>query len=587
MSSVGRRRFEAWIPLVLCTLVLPFGALLIRPWVELGVVDDWSYIRTSQVLANSGHITYNGWATAMLGWQLYVGALIIKLFGFSFTAPRVGTLLVATGAGALMQRLYVRLGLSEWNSAAVTLIFLCSPPFLATTFSFMSDAYGMLVLLGCCYCSVRALQAERASAATAWVCAAAIGTGVGGTTRQIAWVGVLVMVPCTIWLLRRNRSAVLLGSLCTVLAVGMIPFFLWWFNRQPYSIPESAFPAQAPSLAHLVTVDLPNFIERAGFEVLFLTTPLLLCFLRTVGRSRRALLALSLVLSYWCIRIPHLHRGGDLWTWGVPYIANNFWFSGWEEFPSYVGKPALLLTPHVRLVLTVLVLAGELGLINLLLLRRPAAADSLPVAVAPVRVMPRLSPTQLLLLLGPCTLAYLILLLPRFLYPGLLDRYLMFPAAILLGVAVLLYQAKVSSRLPGAVWIFAACYMAVNVMGMHDTFDLFRAQAKLLARLQGAGVPRVQVDGGAQFNGWTEILQSGHLNDPRIRIPAGVYRPMPLIHSTDRCHTRYLELTPSVHAKYVVSFDPNACGGRTGYEEAFSSWLGPNRQVLYAVRGPE
>ena len=523
----------------------------------------------------------------MLGWQLYVGALMIKLLGFSFTAPRVATIILATGAGALLQRLYVRLGVSEWNSAAITIIFLCSPPWLAATFSFMSDVYGIFVLLGCCYCCVRALQAEQPSAATAWVCAAAIGTAVGGTTRQIAWLGVLVMVPCTLWLLRRNRSALWIGGVCTALSMATIPLCIWWFNRQPYALAESVITAKGMSLWHLVRVEVPYFVQQSGFELLFLTAPLMLCFLVLAGRGRRVLLALGLVLLYWAIRMASLYRAGDLRLWGVPYLINNLWYGGWEQFPSYVGQPALLLTNRVRVVLTILVLAGELGLVSLLAVRRSVSAASLKQKPVLADGTPPLSFHRTLTVLGPCTLAYLLLLLPRAVNPGLLDRYLIFPEVLLLALAALLYQRKISRNLPGAVWVLAFAYMGVNAMGMHDTFQLFRAQTHLLQRLQAAGVPRVQLDGGEQFNGWTEILQTGHLNHPLIRIPAGAYRPVPTILSKDRCHTGYLELTPSIHARYVVSFEPNACGGPTGYQETFATWLPPRRQTLYAVKGPE
>lgn len=586
MSSTIVRRIGASLPVLLCVLILPLCALVIRPCVEIGIVDDFSYIRSAQLLAQTGRIVYNGWATAMLGWQLYLGALMIKLFGFSFTAPRVATLLVGMGTAGLMQRLYVRLGIRDWNSAAIAILFLSTPPWLATTFSFMSDVYGMLVLLGCCYCCVRALQAEREGSAAAWVCAAALGAGLGGTARQIAWVGVLAMVPSALWLLRRNRKALLLGGISAVLGIAMIPICMHWFSLQPYSIPES-ISAQGLSLKHLVRVAVPDFLEQIGFELLFLMMPLLLCFLPLVGRSRRSIVALSLVVSYWVIRIPHLYRGGDLMTWAVPYLFNNLWFSGWEDFPSYVGRPALLLTYNVRLLLTILVFAAEAGLISLLFLERPGLQMVRAVASTSERGSRQLSVEQLAVLFGPCTFAYVILLLPRFLAQGLLDRYLLFPEAVLLGAIILVYQHKVRPALPAAAWALISVFVTVNTMGMHDTFNLFRAQTRLLERLQLAGVSRLEVDGGTQFNGWSEILQTGHLNDPRIRFPAGAFHPVKIMKWSDTCHTPFLELMPSVHGRYVVSFDPNACGGRTGYEESFSTWLGPRRESLYVVKGRE
>jgi hypothetical protein len=50
----------------------------------MGLNDDWPYIWSARLLAEAGHIRYNGGASAMLGWQLYLGALFHKIFWFLF-----------------------------------------------------------------------------------------------------------------------------------------------------------------------------------------------------------------------------------------------------------------------------------------------------------------------------------------------------------------------------------------------------------------------------------------------------------------------------------------------------------------------
>jgi hypothetical protein len=60
----------------------------------MGINDDFSYIRTAQTFAQTGHFVYNGWATAMLGWQVPAAALLIKVFGFSFSVVRIFGLLI-------------------------------------------------------------------------------------------------------------------------------------------------------------------------------------------------------------------------------------------------------------------------------------------------------------------------------------------------------------------------------------------------------------------------------------------------------------------------------------------------------------
>jgi hypothetical protein len=73
---------------LLCALAVLLCALLSRPYVNMGISDDGPYIVMAQTLARTGRIAYNGWAAPMIGWQLYLGAAFIKLFGFSFTTVR-------------------------------------------------------------------------------------------------------------------------------------------------------------------------------------------------------------------------------------------------------------------------------------------------------------------------------------------------------------------------------------------------------------------------------------------------------------------------------------------------------------------
>ena len=88
-----RAAVKNFLPAIVCPLTLLACYFVIQPYAEIGIIDDWSYIKTAQVLAQTGHIAYNGWGSPMLGWQIYFGALFIKLFGFSFTAVRFCTVM--------------------------------------------------------------------------------------------------------------------------------------------------------------------------------------------------------------------------------------------------------------------------------------------------------------------------------------------------------------------------------------------------------------------------------------------------------------------------------------------------------------
>lgn len=60
---------------LLCAGVFAVCFWIAWPVAEMGFVDDWSYTKSAQVFAQTGHFAYNGGATAMLGWQVAWGAL--------------------------------------------------------------------------------------------------------------------------------------------------------------------------------------------------------------------------------------------------------------------------------------------------------------------------------------------------------------------------------------------------------------------------------------------------------------------------------------------------------------------------------
>ena len=145
MSIVNRREAQISVSTILlrnqallCSFALPVCTLIARPFVEVGINDDFTYIRSALHLAQTGRIAYFGWGSPILGWQLYLGALFIKLFGFSFSVVRFSVLLVAAATVYLLHRILVRCGISEANATIGTLTFALSPLFLPLAFSFMT-----------------------------------------------------------------------------------------------------------------------------------------------------------------------------------------------------------------------------------------------------------------------------------------------------------------------------------------------------------------------------------------------------------------------------------------------------------------
>ncbi|MGH9596175.1 MAG: hypothetical protein ACRD3K_05205, partial [Edaphobacter sp.] len=230
-----------YIHMFACMLALLFCVLVSRPFASMGVGDDWSYFWTARVLADTGRLTYNGWGAMPLGWLAYLGALFIKLFGASLTATRFSVLFVSLACTALMQRIFVRTGATEWTASVATLTLVLSPLFLPLSITFMSDIPNLFILAICIYCCLRTFQSVSDKAAVGWLIAAALSNIAGGTVRQVAWLGALVIVPAVAWYLRQRRYILLTGALLWILSALCIALYLRWFHAQPYVVVEKIF----------------------------------------------------------------------------------------------------------------------------------------------------------------------------------------------------------------------------------------------------------------------------------------------------------------------------------------------------------
>jgi len=563
------------LPAILCALTLPLAALAIRPFVEMGLCDDWSYIKTVQVLARTGHVVYNGWATALLGWQLYLGAMFVKLFGFSFSIVRASILPIAMATAFLTQRTMVRAGISEWNASLGTLVLVVSPLFLPLTFSFMTDVSGLFCIVLCLYACLRALQADTDRAAFAWICFAAISNAIGGTARLIAWLGVLVMVPSTLWLLRRRPHFLLAGSMLYLVCVAFIFASIHWFHQQPYSVPENLI--RDPITLRTFATLFRNLVRAALDTSLFLL-PILLAFIPELRRGNRRstlfFVAGSGLFLLFCLM--ETHRS-VLHYWLAPYLGTYVTPYGLMEDDAIHGR-RVVLTYGIRLLLTSLVAASVLSLFALLLARlkklQPASDPSLSI-----------SWHRLGMVIVPFMTAYIVVLIPRAASKvGFYDRFVLPIQLMALIVILRFYQERLRTRLPAATLIPIAIYAAFSIAGTHDVFSLFRARLAMVDELRSAGVPPTAIDAGFEYDGWNQIEKTGFINDPHIHLPPGEHFSPPKA-SFDVCRPFYLDEFSALTLRYGMALDPAECLGQAEFAPVTArTWLGPRYTTIYVVR---
>ena len=534
----------------------------------MGVCDDWPYILMAQKLAATGQFAYNGWAAPMIGWQLYLGAAFVKMFGISPTAVRMSTLMVAMVLAILLQRTLVRASVSERNSTIATLSFVLSPLYLILSVTFMTDIQGLFALVICLYGCLRALQARTSSAAIGWLLFAVVTNAVFGTARQIAWLGILVMVPCTLWLLRTQRRVVIGGAAATAAGAVFIFICLQWLKHQPYNVPEHVLVGAFP-IGHMAAEMVRTFLDAP-----FLLLPIVALFLPQVRRSRPRVLAVcSLVfLGYLFLATypSHLRGNFPLEPTGGDWIGIH----GTYEFIILKGNAPRLLSRGMQVLLTIVSFGGVYGLISLLNSRdtRPARESA-----------KGLSWNQLGVVLVPFSVVYAMLLVPRAGAYHLTERYLLALLVVALLYMVLVYQERVREELPAACGVLVGIMAVYGIVNTHNTFSIDRARVQLANELTAAGVPDTAVDNGWEYNLGVELRHSAYINTDRIAVPAHAYQPAPPL-PEGTCEVNAYDFTPHIQPLYGISFDPNACYGRAPFAPVqYSRWLGSEPGTLYVV----
>jgi hypothetical protein len=158
------------------------------------------------------------------------------------------------------------------------------------------------------------------------------------------------------------------------------------------------------------------------------------------------------------------------------------------------------------------------------------------------------------------------------------------PVALI--VAIRLYEQWVGPRLPASCAAILALYAALAIMGTHDWFAWQRARLAAIGELIAliaSGVPRTGIQGGLEYDGWTQLEFGGHINDMRIKVPPGAYVPHPEVPQV-ACAFKLDSApdTPAIHPEFSVGFEPMAClNPFPDPPVPFRAWLPPFRRLVY------
>lgn len=569
-----------------CVLTVVGCALLTNPVANMPFSDEFSYDKTALEFARTGHILYNGWATATLGWLIPWGSLFIKIFGFSFTGMRLSMLPIDALTVYLFHQILRRFGINPGNAIFGTLAFALSPIFLPSAVSFMTDVPGMLIIFVCMYMCQQAVKSATDRSALMWLASATAFNIAAGTVRQIAWLGALVMVPSTVWLLRKRRGAKATGIVLWTISFIAVLIFLHWFNNQPYSVPEhiiwaritwGTFPHLAAQLIKMVLC------------LLLIVLPMTVAWLPFVrGLSRNGWARIGGVLAVFVAFEIFANAMGRMDTWLMPWLMYLLPEQSSLQ-PGMFGTP-LGMPLWIRFAISFLVIAAAVMAVEL----EFEWSESPHRRIIPGFARTGTSWSEIAWILGPFSLSYVLLLMPRGAFDVIQDRYMVGLVPSILIVLLKLYQQQIGPRVPAVSIVMLVLYAAYSVAGTHDYYAESRAQVQAIQMVEDAGVPRKSIQAGFPSDGWIQIENGGHINEPRIKVPAGAYNPKSFSKIPEKCRDGFTNFAPAIDPKYFILFPwfknpstppPSWCFVRANFPPIhYTTWLPPFHESMYVKK---
>jgi hypothetical protein len=237
------------------------------------------------------------------------------------------------------------------------------------------------------------------------------------------------------------------------------------------------------------------------------------------------------------------------------------------------GHNAVVLPPVCQVLLMLAVLVTGICLFACLLAPARLAEDT--TASQPTEA---LTWKETLWLLLPFAAAYFALLLPRATESVAFDRYVM--PLVIVFIIVLLRYAQQRLTHP-TYWLSAitlSLFTLYAVAGTHDRFALERARIQAAQEVTDSGVPRTSLEGGFEYDGWTQITTEGYVDDPRLLHGYHAFQRGPAL----PCHDAFYSLVPAVQPKYQLAFKPQGCFSVSQFPPvSFHTWMPPFHRQIY------
>jgi hypothetical protein len=527
-TGTNQAACDARIAAVLALAVVT-TVLLTRPFAGMPMNDDFSYAHTAKAFAEQGRIVYNGWGSPLILPQTLYGALIIKVFGFSYFALDMAGIVMGGACTVLMYYLARACSLARNVASLVTAVVMLNPISIAIIPSFMTEMPSLAMMLGCLLVLIRSIREDSGGIVhlgrRGLLISLALGI-IAGSNRQFLWMAYIAALAVVYVSIPSSRRQVAMAGVATV---AMATLLSLWFARQPYTIaPDLVMGAKAliqkPSVAFLFAFSLVNVC------CLF-CLPLLAVYRMCLSlRNTRLLVCICVFVlcSLFATGFPYTGEWGNYFTvigvhvGGSPYPYLN-------ADRSIVDAGRLVQTLGAAAV-GCTVYAWQFWRGQRSTRQEAGKAEGIAIAVV---------------LAGAIT--QLVVGLPWYAMGFVYDRYILL---VIPGIAIgLAYWIRSHQRgSPRLGWSMMLVLWLIGTGIAWDYMNATRARADLYRSLVAEGISPNRIDAGFELNAETQVNATGYVNNPLLRNPAGAYVPVPV---SKYCSFAYL--SPVVKPSYLVS----------------------------------
>lgn len=143
-----QKKYAYFLFLVLLYIVC---FIIVQPFGNFPLNDDWAYSKSVKLLYETGHFTIGEWGAMSLFTHIAWGFLFTKVFGYSFLALRISTLVSGLIGLWFLYRLVLKMKGTPLVALLVCLVLFFNPIFFNLTFTYMTDVNFNTLLIMCLY----------------------------------------------------------------------------------------------------------------------------------------------------------------------------------------------------------------------------------------------------------------------------------------------------------------------------------------------------------------------------------------------------------------------------------------------------